>query len=99
MSPVGRLASERTGYPAQKPQSLARRIILASSNLGDIILDCFAGCAYVPVAVDELGQSWIACDMSPSAFTIIRRQFSRIFRARTPALHLDSDFQVAMLVM
>ena len=68
---------ERTGYPTQKPQALARRIIQASSNPGDIVLDCFAGCAYVPVAAEETGRRWIACDMSPRAFTVVRRQFAK----------------------
>ncbi|MYD37151.1 MAG: hypothetical protein F4X20_09175 [Dehalococcoidia bacterium] len=69
---------ERTGYKTQKPQALARRIIEASSNPGDVVLDCFAGCAYVPVAAEtaESGpRRWIACDMSPRAWTVIRRQF------------------------
>ena len=69
--------SEITGYPTQKPQALARRIIEASSNPGDIVLDCFAGCAYVPVAAEETGRRWIACDMSPRSFTVVRRQFAR----------------------
>ena len=69
--------SERAGYPTQKPQSLARRMILASSNPGDIVLDCFAGCAYVPVAAEETGRRWIACDMSPRALTIVLRQFAK----------------------
>ena len=69
--------SERTGYPTQKPQALARRMIEASSNPGDIVLDCFAGCAYVPVAAEETGRRWIACDMSPRALTIVLRQFSK----------------------
>ena len=70
-------AKERTGYPTQKPQALARRIIEASSNPGDIVLDCFAGCAYVPVAAEETGRRWIACDMSPRALTIVLRQFAK----------------------
>ena len=70
-------SKEKTGYPTQKPQALARRIIEASSNPGDIVLDCFAGCAYVPVAAEESGRRWIACDMSPRAWTIIRRQFAK----------------------
>ena len=69
--------SERTGYPTQKPQELARRIIEASSNPGDIVLDCFAGCAYVPVAAEETGRRWIACDMSPRALTVVLRQFAK----------------------
>ena len=68
---------ERTGYPTQKPQSLAKRIILASTEPGDIVLDCFAGCAYVPVAAQLTGRRWIACDASPRAWTVVRRQFHK----------------------
>ena len=74
---VGNTAKERTGYPTQKPQALARRIIEASSNPGDVVLDCFAGCAYVPVAAELTGRRWIACDMSPRAWTVVRRQFHK----------------------
>ncbi len=70
-------SKERTGYPTQKPQALARRIIEASSNPGDVVLDCFAGCAYVPVAAELTGRRWIACDMSPRAWTVVRRQFHK----------------------
>ena len=70
-------AKERTGYPTQKPQALARRIIEASSNPGDIVLDCFAGCAYVPVAAELAERRWLACDMSPRAWTVVRRQFEK----------------------
>ena len=68
---------ERTGYPTQKPQALAKRIIEASSNPGDLVLDCFAGCAYVPVAAELTDRRWIACDMSPRAWTVLRRQFHK----------------------
>ena len=74
---LGSQSGERTGYPTQKPQALARRIIEASSDPGDLVLDCFAGCAYVPVAAELTGRRWIACDMSPRAWTIVRRQFSK----------------------
>ena len=69
--------NEETGYPTQKPQVLAKRLIEASSNPGDIVLDCFAGCAYVPVAAEITGRRWIACDMSPRAWTVVRRQFHK----------------------
>ena len=75
INPVG--GKERTGYPTQKPQELARRIIEASSNPDDIVLDCFAGCAYVPVAAELTARRWIACDMSPRAWTVVRRQFEK----------------------
>ena len=75
--PIAAQAKERTGYPTQKPVALAERIIKASSNPGDVVLDCFAGCAYVPVAAERNGRQWIACDISPRALTVLRRQFAK----------------------
>lgn len=77
IKPLINVSGERTGYPTQKPQALAKRIIEASTNPGDIVLDCFAGCAYVPVAAQLTGRRWIACDMSPRAWTVVRRQFHK----------------------
>ena len=50
---------ERTGYPTQKPLALYERIIKASSNPGDIVLDPFCGCATTPIAAERLGRQWI----------------------------------------
>ena len=77
VKPIQAASKERTGYPTQKPQALAKRIIAASSDPGDLVLDCFAGCAYVPVAAELLGRRWIACDMSPRGWTVVRRQFEK----------------------
>ena len=77
MPALNTMDKERTGYPTQKPVALAERIILASSNPGDVVLDCFAGCAYVPVAAERNGRQWIACDISPRALTVLRRQFAK----------------------
>ncbi len=68
---------ERTGYPTQKPVALAERIIKASSNEGDIVLDCFAGCAYVAMAAERLERQWVACDINLRAWTTFKRQFSK----------------------
>ena len=95
------MGNERTGYPTQKPVALAERIVKASTNPGDIVLDCFAGCAYVPVAAERNGRRWIACDISPRAFTVLRRQFAK-FRysvngqqdGENPALIADADVTV-----
>ena len=70
-------AKERTGYPTQKPVSLAERIIEASTNPGDVVLDCFAGCAYASVAAERLGRRWVACDFNPRAWTVFKRQFNK----------------------
>ena len=77
MTPVGRRAKERTGYPTQKPIALAERIIQASTNPGDVVLDCFAGCAYAAVAAEKLGRQWVACDINLRAWTVFKRQFNK----------------------
>ncbi len=59
--------SERTGYPTQKPLALLERIMQASSNEGDIILDPFCGCATACVAAEKLGRQWIGVDVSEMA--------------------------------
>ena len=77
ITPVGRLASERTGYPTQKPVALAERIIKASCPEDGVVLDCFAGCAYVAVAAERLERRWVSCDINPRAWTVFKRQFSK----------------------
>ena len=62
--------AERTGYPTQKPLALYRRIIEASSNPGDMVLDPFCGCATTCVAAEQLGRQWIGIDLSPKARNI-----------------------------
>ena len=65
---------ERFGYPTQKPLALYERIIRASSNEGDIVLDPFCGCATTPVAAERLGRQWIGMDIWEKAHeTVIQR--------------------------
>ena len=64
-------AKERTGYPTQKPLALYKRIIAASSNPGDIVLDPFAGCATTCVAAEQLGRQWIGVDIEEDAGPVI----------------------------
>ena len=54
---------ERTGYPTQKPLALYERIIKASSNPGDFVLDPFCGCATTPIAAERLERQWVAMDI------------------------------------
>jgi site-specific DNA-methyltransferase (adenine-specific)/adenine-specific DNA-methyltransferase len=61
---------ERTGYATQKPEALLKRIILASSENDDLILDCFCGSGVTPVVAEQLGRRWIACDKSEMAITM-----------------------------
>ena len=70
-------ALELTGYPTQKPIALAERIIQAATKPGDLVMDCFAGCAYAAVAAEKLGRRWVACDINPRAWTVFKRQFNK----------------------
>ena len=76
-SPVGRLQSERTGYPTQKPLALLERIISASSNKGDVVLDPFCGCATTCVAAERLDRQWIGVDVSIKAFEIVKKRLGK----------------------
>ena len=62
---------ERTGYPTQKPLALYERIVKASSNPGDMVLDPFAGCATTCVVAEQLGRQWIGVDIREEAGGII----------------------------
>ena len=64
-------AKERTGYPTQKPLALIDRIIKASSNPGDVVLDPFCGCATTCVAAQHLGRNWIGIDISEKAVDLV----------------------------
>jgi DNA modification methylase len=64
-------SKERTGYPTQKPLALMHRIIKASSNQGDIVLDPFCGCATTCVAAQQLGRKWIGIDIEKQAAGVL----------------------------
>ena len=73
MQPIMPSSKKRLGYPTQKPLPLYERIILASSNQGDIVLDPFAGCATTPIAAERLGRQWVAMDIWDGAHDIVLR--------------------------
>ena len=65
---------ERIGYPTQKPEALLERIIKASSNEDDIVLDCFVGSGTTAAVAEKLGRRWIAADINKGAIqTTIKR--------------------------
>ncbi len=74
MSPVGRRKSERLGYPTQKPLALLKRIIQASSNPGDIVLDPFCGCGTTVEAAANLNRQFIGIDIASFALDLIRER-------------------------
>jgi site-specific DNA-methyltransferase (adenine-specific) len=76
---------ERLGYPTQKPLALLERIIKASSNEGDIILDPFCGCGTTLVAAEQLNRKWIGIDISRDAIEITEKRFRETF----PGIELE----------
>lgn len=76
---------ERLGYPTQKPLALYERIIEASSDRGDIVLDPFAGCATTPVAAERLGRQWIGMDVWDGAYQMV------LDRLQAEGLAVDGD--------
>ena len=74
---VGRTSSERTGYPTQKPLTLYERIVNATSNEGDVILDPFAGCATTLIAAERLNRKWIGIDIWDNAINAVQEQLSQ----------------------
>ena len=71
ISHINASAKERLGYPTQKPLALLDRIIKASSNPGDMVLDPFCGCATTLVAAETLGRRWAGIDLSPLAVKLV----------------------------
>jgi site-specific DNA-methyltransferase (adenine-specific) len=73
---VGTNSREKTGYPTQKPVGVIRRIIQASSNPGDTVLDFFAGSGTVGDVCLELGRSFILVDNNPQAIEVMKKRFA-----------------------
>ena len=72
-----RSSKEYVGYPTQKPLALLERIIRASSNEGEVVLDPFCGCATTCVAAERNNRQWIGIDLSPLAFKPVRDRLRR----------------------
>ncbi|MDP3149266.1 MAG: DNA methyltransferase [Ignavibacteria bacterium] len=70
---------EWMGYPTQKPKALLERIIKASSNEGDTVLDGFCGCGTTVDAAESLHRNWIGIDISPIAISLIKRRLNNTY--------------------
>lgn len=75
--PVAAKAAEREGYPTQKPLTLLERIIMTSSDEGDMVLDPFCGCGSTIAAAERLGRRWTGIDVAHDAIRIIRGRLTR----------------------
>ncbi len=79
--PIGAQAAERLGYPTQKPLALLERIIQASSNGGDAVLDPFCGCGTAVHAAQKLNRNWIGIDITHLAISLIEKRLKDAFGA------------------
>jgi site-specific DNA-methyltransferase (adenine-specific) len=79
ISAINSQAQERLGYPTQKPVALLERIIAASSNPGDVVLDPFCGCGTTVHAAQKLGRQWIGIDITHLAIALIEHRLKSAF--------------------
>jgi DNA modification methylase len=93
IAPVQGAAKQRLGYPTQKPLALLERILLASSNPGDVVLDPFCGCGTTVEAAQRLNRQWAGIDISPVAIDIVKEK--RLRDSSIPTKGIPADFASA----
>ena len=80
--PVGSRAQERLGYPTQKPEALLERVIKASSNEGDVVLDPFCGCGTAIAVAERLGRRWSGIDITHLAISLLKSRLQSTFGSK-----------------
>jgi adenine-specific DNA-methyltransferase len=80
--PVSAQALERLGYPTQKPEALLERVLKASANEGDLVLDCFCGSGTTAAVAEKLNHRWISCDLGRFAIHTTRKRLLSIAAVR-----------------
>ena len=89
IGPIGAQAKERLGYPTQKPEALLERIIQASTNEGDVVLDPFCGCGTAVAAAQKLNRQWLGIDITHLAVALMKSRLKDMFN-----LNPGSDYAV-----
>ena len=79
---IGSADKQRLGYPTQKPLPLIERIVKASSNMNNIVLDAFCGCGTTLIAAEKYKRRWIGIDISPTACRVMAKRLKDIFGLR-----------------
>lgn len=85
---------EKTPHPTQKPEELIRKLVLASSNSGDVVADPFSGSGTTLVVAEQLGRRWLGCDLS-STYNLWAVERLNHIASRTPEAWMDSDRRIA----
>ena len=78
IAPMNSMSKERVDYPTQKPEALLERIVKATSNEGDLVLDCFCGSGTAAAVAEKLKRRWIACDLGRFAVHTTRKRLLSI---------------------
>ncbi len=79
IKPLHNLSAERLGYPTQKPELLLQRIIKASSNEGDVVLDAYCGCGTAVIVAQNLKRKWIGVDITYQSISLILKRLEETF--------------------
>ena len=91
LSYVGSTSPERLGYPTQKPEALLERIISASSNEGDLVLDPFCGCGTTIAVAERLKRRWIGIDITHLAITLMKHRLEDTFHSELVPYEVVGD--------
>jgi len=86
---IGNTADERLGYPTQKPEALLERIIRASSNEGDVVLDAYCGCGTTVAVAQRLNRRWIGIDITYQSIAVILERFATTYKEGWPAIEAN----------
>lgn len=89
--PLNMQAKERLGYPTQKPEALLERIIQASSNEGDVVLDPFCGCGTAVSVAERLGRRWVGIDITHLSISLMRHRLHDAFRSELSPYEVVGD--------
>jgi len=89
---IGNTADERLGYPTQKPEALLERIIRASSNEGDVVLDAYCGCGTTVAVAQRLNRRWIGIDVTFQSISVILKRFADTYGEEWPAIEANIVF-------
>jgi site-specific DNA-methyltransferase (adenine-specific) len=91
ISIINKASRERLGYPTQKPEALLERIIKASSNEGEVVLDPFCGCGTAIAVAERLHRRWIGIDITHLAITLIKNRLRTAFESELSEYSVIGD--------
>lgn len=89
IQPISSQAAERLGYPTQKPEALLERIIKASSNEGDVVLDAYCGCGTTVAVAQRLGRRWIGIDITFQSISLILKRLKDKYSGEWPTIEAN----------